>query len=160
RRRPRLLLPRHTAAAEDDPRDRQRPLEGARHAAPRLPMRTNGVLVHSDPRRVAYGEVELPPPGPGDVVVEPPAVGVCRSALELADGRLDAELDVRYPLVFGHEWSGVVLEPGEQAGTWRAGDRVVGAGDLAPRAWFGFARHGAASERFTVPAHLLHRLPE
>ncbi|RAO28724.1 S-(hydroxymethyl)mycothiol dehydrogenase [Micromonospora saelicesensis] len=56
--------------------------------------------------------VRLPAPGPGEVRVTIRAAGVCHSDLSMVNGTLAA----RFPLVLGHEATGVVAEvgPGSQ----------------------------------------------
>lgn len=121
---------------------------------------TLAALVRDDPRRVVVEERPLPPLGPGDVLVRSRAVGICASDLELVDGHLDGWMEVTYPVVFGHEWSGEVLEVGSAVGTVQPGDAVTGCTDLGANRWFGLTADGAAAERFVVPAHLVHRVPE
>src|SRR2546421_11467944 len=63
----------------------------------------------------------LDPPGPGEVLVEVRAAGVCHSDLHPARGDWPA----RTPLVLGHEGAGLVREVGEGVTRVRAGDHVV-----------------------------------
>src|SRR5258708_11898714 len=64
---------------------------------------------------------ELSAPGPGEVLVEVKAAGVCHSDLHLARGDWPA----RTRLVLGHEGAGVVREVGPNVTRVRAGDHVV-----------------------------------
>ena len=66
-------------------------------------------------------EVELLPPGPGEVRVEVAAVGVCRSDWHVMTGATRHPL----PAVCGHEGSGIVGAVGEGVTTVAAGDHVV-----------------------------------
>src|SRR5262245_7938623 len=62
-----------------------------------------------------------PEPGPGQVLLEVHACGVCRTDLHI----LDAELtEPKLPLVLGHQIAAVVLAAGPGATRYRAGDRV------------------------------------
>jgi len=65
-------------------------------------------------------EVTLRPLGEYDVRVAVAGVGVCHSDLSMVDGTLRPA----YPLVLGHEASGVVTEAGSSAGV-EVGSRVV-----------------------------------
>jgi Zn-dependent alcohol dehydrogenase len=75
----------------------------------------------------AFGEplviedVQLDPPGPGELAVEVAACAVCHSDITYAEGGWGGTL----PAVYGHEAAGVVREVGEGAGGFRAGDHVV-----------------------------------
>lgn len=66
-------------------------------------------------------DVTLPALGPGDVRVRIEAAGVCHSDLSMVNGTITP----RYPVVLGHEASGVVAEVGESVGDIEVGDRVV-----------------------------------
>ena len=65
--------------------------------------------------------VDLAPPGPGEVLVEVKAAGVCHSDLHPARG----DWKMRTPVVLGHEGAGIVRELGAGVDTLRVGDHVV-----------------------------------
>jgi S-(hydroxymethyl)glutathione dehydrogenase/alcohol dehydrogenase len=67
-------------------------------------------------------EIELSPPGPGEVEVELRAAGVCHSDLHLAVGHLGRR---RFPTVLGHEGAGVVRAVGSGVGSVAPGDQVA-----------------------------------
>lgn len=72
---------------------------------------------------LTLADVEEPRPGAGEVRVRIRACGVCRTDLDLAEGRLRA---ARYPLIPGHQIVGHVdaLGPGLADSPVREGDRV------------------------------------
>jgi propanol-preferring alcohol dehydrogenase len=63
----------------------------------------------------------LPNPGPGQILLDVLACGVCRTDLHVADGELP---DPKLPLVLGHEIVGRVAGLGPGAERFRVGDRV------------------------------------
>lgn len=67
------------------------------------------------------GEVDLFPPGPGQVRVRLAATGVCHSDLSLARGQLAHS----FPVVLGHEGAGRVVEVGPDVRELTLGDHVV-----------------------------------
>src|SRR3954469_15838392 len=69
-------------------------------------------LVALGPGRLEVQEVTLRPLGEIDVRVRIAGVGVCHSDLSMVNGTLRPT----YPLVLGHEASGIVTEAGSQAG--------------------------------------------
>lgn len=71
--------------------------------------------------QVEIGDLELPPPGPGDVRVRIAAAGVCHSDLSFVNGTLSP----RFPVVLGHEAAGTVAETGADVTRVAVGDRVV-----------------------------------
>ena len=112
----------------------------------------------------------VPDPGPGEVLLEVGACGVCRTDLHIADGDLPLP---RSPLVPGHEIVGRVVSAGPGARRFRPGDRVgvpwlggtcghcrqcaEGRENLCDEAVFtgyhrdgGYARHALADERFCL----------
>jgi Zn-dependent alcohol dehydrogenase len=66
-------------------------------------------------------EVDLAPPGPGEVLVEVKAAGVCHSDLHPARG----DWRMRTPVVLGHEGAGIVCELGPDVTSLKVGDHVV-----------------------------------
>jgi alcohol dehydrogenase len=66
-------------------------------------------------------EVELDPPGPGEVLVRVHAAGLCHSDLSVISGDRPRPM----PMVLGHESAGVVVECGPGVSDLRPGDRVV-----------------------------------
>ncbi len=65
--------------------------------------------------------VPIPEPGPGQVLVQVRACGVCRTDLHVVDGEL---AHPRLPLIPGHEIVGTVVKTGDKASGFRAGDRI------------------------------------
>lgn len=125
--------------------------------------------------RVELRRVPEPVIGEADVLLEVRAVGVCGS--DLHQWTADHSWPVNYPVVLGHEFSGVVREVGAAVQGWRAGDRVVsetaavidadspmtreGRYNLDPsRKGFGYGVDGAMARRVRVPARCLHHIPE
>lgn len=76
---------------------------------------------YAESRPLVVEEVELEGPGPGEVLVEIAAAGLCHSDLSVIDGSRPRPL----PMVLGHEASGVVRDvaPGVQG--LAPGDHVV-----------------------------------
>ena len=66
-------------------------------------------------------EIELDPPGPGEVLVKIAASGMCHSDEHLVTGDLPFAL----PIVGGHEGAGVVEQVGEGVSWLAPGDHVV-----------------------------------
>ncbi len=71
------------------------------------------------PLRLA--EVPIPQPGPGQVLLKVHACAVCRTDLHIIDGELSQP---KLPLVLGHEIVGTVVQAGEGASAFTAGQRV------------------------------------
>ncbi|GHH84174.1 dehydrogenase [Streptomyces sulfonofaciens] len=116
------------------------------------------------------------PPGPGEALVRVHACGICGSDREILRGQRPDGY-VRYPLVPGHEWSGTVLAvgpgvPGELVGRKTVGEGFrncqvcarcrTGETTLCTAGYeeTGFTRPGAMAATLTLPARLLHPLPD
>lgn len=84
-------------------------------------MRIRAAVLRHPSEHVEVAEVELDPPGPGEVLVKVAAAGVCHSDVRHADGDLGAGL---WPAVMGHEGAGVVDAVGEGVTHVRPGDHV------------------------------------
>jgi Zn-dependent alcohol dehydrogenase len=72
--------------------------------------------------RFEVTELELAPPGPGEVLVKIAATGLCGSDLHALEG---GRRVVPFPTVLGHEAGGVVAETGPGVTRLRTGDHVV-----------------------------------
>ena len=132
-------------------------------------------IVIEQPNIVVLREVETPRPGQGEVRVRSVRAGVCRTDLDIATGTLDPRW-VRYPIVPGHEWSGVVDSVGEGVASVEPGARVVCEGNIACLSCarcragdthlcarydaVGFTRGGGYGEFVVVPARVVHPLPD
>ncbi len=109
---------------------------------------------------MAYESMAAPVLGPHDLLVAPHYVGVCGSDLELLSGHLDDDFSVSYPLVIGHEWSGVVVDKGSGVGdAFERGQLVVGHGSLGSNHWFGFTQDGAMADQFVVRSAMCFVVP-
>ena len=70
-------------------------------------------------------EIQRPTPGPGEILIEVEACGVCHSDLHVADGDWAQFASiVKKPLILGHEIAGRVVEVGPQVRELQIGDRV------------------------------------
>lgn len=76
---------------------------------------------YAQSKPVEVTEVDLDPPGEGEVLVEMKAAGVCHSDLSVVNGSRDRPV----PLVLGHEAAGVVQEVGSGVKKFKSGDRIV-----------------------------------
>jgi L-iditol 2-dehydrogenase len=130
----------------------------------------------SAPGVIEHVDLDVGPPGPGEGLVRIAYAGICGSDRELLEGGRPAEF-VRYPVVPGHEWSGVVEAVGPGADPRLVGRKVVGEGFRncqacdacrtgrttlceAPYEETGFTQPGAWNDFLRLPARLLHVLPE
>ncbi len=130
-------------------------------------------VVFTEPNKLEVREAPDPQIGPDEVLVQPKRCGICGSDYDLLEG--EYILPISYPVIPGHEWSGVVVEAGKQVKDFRTGDRVVGecavgcgACKLCKSGYvnccpvgdhFGFTLDGAMAEFVKVKAAWLHKLP-
>jgi NDMA-dependent alcohol dehydrogenase len=84
-------------------------------------MKTNAAVLWGVNEAWSLEEIELDPPGPGEVLVKLAASGMCHSDEHLVTGDLPFEL----PIIGGHEGAGVVQEVGEGVSWLEQGDHVV-----------------------------------
>jgi alcohol dehydrogenase, propanol-preferring len=82
-------------------------------------------VLHEFKKPLAIEEVMRPTPGPGQVLIEVEACGVCHSDLHVADGDWKQFSGiVKKPLILGHEIVGRVVEKGATVHDLQVGDRV------------------------------------
>ena len=124
-------------------------------------------------RPLEPGAFALPVPGPGELLIEVRACGVCRTDLHLVDGEL---ANARYPVIPGHEIVGTVVGAGPGVTGAVPGSRVgvpwlgrtcghcryctSGHENLCPAAEFtGCTRDGGYAEYAVVDARFAFPLP-
>jgi S-(hydroxymethyl)glutathione dehydrogenase/alcohol dehydrogenase len=84
-------------------------------------MRIRAAILWEQGQPLSVEQAELDPPGPGEVLVEVRAAGVCHSDLHPARG----DWPIKTPIVLGHEGAGLVREIGPGVTRVSEGDHVV-----------------------------------
>jgi len=124
------------------------------------------------PRRLEVIERRKPEAGPGEAVVRTAATAVCHTDLSIYTGEHPG---VRYPVVMGHESTGVIDSLGEGVSGLTSGQHVLinpiiacgqcdqcarGAGNLCRNAGlFGREVEGSLSQYVKLSSRYLHALP-
>src|SRR5215469_8682572 len=135
-------------------------------------------LLLSEYRRLELTDVATPKPQPDEVLLRVAACGICGSDVHGYDGSSGRRIP---PIVMGHEAAGIVAAVGEGVSGLSEGDRVtldstVYCGECANclrgdinlcdrREVLGvscgdYRRAGAFAEFVSVPARIIHRLPD
>lgn len=129
--------------------------------------------IMTEPGKIMFQEVEIPPVGPGQIKVKMKRIGVCGSDIHVNHGKHPY---TSYPVVQGHEVSAEVVEAGPDVKDFAAGDKVtiqpqVVCGKCYPCTHgmynaceflkvMGFQTTGMASEYFVTEASKALRLPD
>jgi L-iditol 2-dehydrogenase len=134
-------------------------------------------LLLSKYRHLEIVDVPQPTPGPGEVLIQVAACGICGSDVHGYDGSSGRRIP---PIVMGHEAAGMVAELGAGVTRLAEGDRVTfdstiscgvcryclrGEINLCDRrqvlgvSCSDYRRAGAFAEYVTVPEHIVYRLP-
>jgi len=79
-------------------------------------------VVLQRPREAVVEEVPTPTPGPGEVIVNVKACGICGTDLHIFDGEFPPS---PFPLIPGHEMAGIIAGAGRGVQGLREGDRVA-----------------------------------
>lgn len=135
-------------------------------------------LVLTAYKQLEIQEVPTPRPGPGELLVQVRACGICGSDVHGFDGSTGRR---RPPLIMGHEASGIVADVGPGVTRFHPGDRVtfdstIYCGRCAfcrrgqinlceQRRVLGvscaeYRQDGAFAEYVVIPEHIAYRLPE
>ena len=85
------------------------------------------IVIHG-PCNATYEEVPVKKPESGEVVIKIKAVGLCGTDYELYTNEMVyiKEGLCKLPMIPGHEWSGVIVETGENVEGFKIGDKVSG----------------------------------
>jgi L-iditol 2-dehydrogenase len=73
------------------------------------------------PKELVIGQVAEPRLAPGEVLMQPLLAGICGTDISFFEGHRKVE----YPFVLGHEFTGRVIEVGEEVTKVRVGQRVI-----------------------------------
>jgi 2-desacetyl-2-hydroxyethyl bacteriochlorophyllide A dehydrogenase len=130
-------------------------------------------VFYTGERTFSVTDHEVRPPGPGEARIDVAYTGICGTDLHIRHGAMDGR--VRRPAVIGHEMAGRVAEVGEGVSGWAAGDPVTvvpldscGACPACRAGHRHICHHlnfvgidspGSLQSSWTLPAHLLARLP-
>jgi S-(hydroxymethyl)mycothiol dehydrogenase len=86
-----------------------------------MPHEVRGIVARSKKAPVTVETVVVPDPGPGEVVVDVQACGVCHTDLHYREGGITDD----FPFLLGHEAAGVVSQVGDGVTDVAVGDYVV-----------------------------------
>jgi 2-desacetyl-2-hydroxyethyl bacteriochlorophyllide A dehydrogenase len=78
-------------------------------------------IVINKPRDIVLTERDIPEPGPKEVLIKVMASGICGTDVHIYRGEYLGD----YPVIPGHEFSGVVTAIGDQVKRFKVGDRVA-----------------------------------
>ena len=95
-------------------------------------MKTRAAILHAPGEQWSVEEIDIDPPGPGEVLVKTAYAGLCHSDEHLVTGDLVPPPELLellpggtiFPLIGGHEGAGVVVEVGENVTKVAPGDHV------------------------------------
>jgi 2-desacetyl-2-hydroxyethyl bacteriochlorophyllide A dehydrogenase len=137
-----------------------------------IDTKTMKAVLYKAPHELGFEEIPYPKPGPGEVTVKVAYSGICGTDYHILEGDFISP----YPLVGGHEFSGIIHEIGDGVEGWTLGERVA----ADPSVYCGECYHcrnnqfnhcedwnaigvtlnGAFAEYVKVPAKNLYRLPD
>jgi len=132
-----------------------------------------------EPKQIEIRDIEMPKPGPGEVLVEVKSCGVCSTDVKKFTGDSKAPF---LPFILGHEPAGIIKESGTGTGKSLApGQRVAiapvitcgecyacrnglpssqGMGMCSNYQVLGFSMNGAFAEYLVAPAANVHPIPD
>jgi L-iditol 2-dehydrogenase len=128
--------------------------------------------------QLEYTKVPEPEVGPGEVLIQVKACGICGSDIHGLDGSTGRRIP---PVIMGHEAAGIIAQAGANVTGWQEGDRVTfdstiycgecyfcrrGLINLCDRrhvlgvSCAEYRQDGAFAEYIAVPQHILYRMPD
>ena len=84
-------------------------------------------LVVESPRHAVFKDIPTPVPQGHEVLAKVVRAGICGTDNAIYTGDCSFVRDglIKYPVRFGHEWSGVVEAVGSEVTDFKKGDRIV-----------------------------------
>lgn len=135
-------------------------------------------LLLEKPNFLKLIDIDRPVPGTNEVLVKIMACGICKSDVEALIGIRPMSI-TKYPVILGHEWSGVVEECGPGVTSVKVGDRVTAQGvvfcgycrncvrdlptcclNLSECLEYGFTLPGGFAEYINILERQLYKVPE
>jgi L-iditol 2-dehydrogenase len=118
-------------------------------------------------------EMPEPKPGPGEVLIEVKAAGICGTDIHVKHDRFP----YWPPVILGHEFAGKIVQLGPDCRHYKVGERVVGEPhtrhcgvcylcrtgnvQICPQKRSpGWGIHGCMAKYLVMPEQLLHRIPD
>lgn len=86
-----------------------------------MPMNVRAAVLHGPNQPFSIETVQLEGPGPGEVLIQVKATGLCHSDLNVYEGKSPWQ----FPTILGHEAAGIVAECGPGVTTFKKGDHVI-----------------------------------
>ena len=130
-----------------------------------IPDKMMAAVLHG-PKQLKIEKVDVPKPGPDEVLVEVAANGLCHTDVTYYDAKIPEKMRI-YPLILGHEAAGKIVALGSDATGLSEGDSVLlppvygcgecrfcksGRENLCPKmVFFGSSQDGGFAEMITAP---------
>ena len=120
---------------------------------------TKAIRIHKNgpPEVMKWEEIELPPPGPGEVRLRHRAVGLNHADINLRRGGFYLYAPPTLPTILGNEAAGIVEAVGAGVTDVKVGDRVA---YVSPSGMYGVEAPGGYAEARNIPANRLIALPD
>jgi len=88
-----------------------------------IPSKMIAAVLHG-PKVLSIEEVDVPKPGPGEVLIEVSANGLCHTDVTYYTAQIPEKMRI-YPLILGHEAAGKVVALGDGVKNLKEGDNVL-----------------------------------
>jgi NADPH:quinone reductase len=112
------------------------------------------IYENGGPDVLRWEEVDVPPPGPGEVLLRHTAIGLNYADVNLRNGTFYIHTKLPLPAILGNEGAGVIEGLGPGVGNLTVGDRVV---YVSPS---GMAPPGSYSELRVIAGDRLVKIPD
>ena len=139
-----------------------------------MPTKGRGAFVHNFKQPLHLEEIAVSDPGPGEILVQMRASGVCHTDLHAVNG--DWPVKPPLPFIPGHEGVGVTVKVGRDVRNVKEGDRVglpwlrsacglcewclTGWETLCPKAVYGgYTANGSFADYAVAPAAYVAHIP-
>ncbi len=119
-------------------------------------MKAIRIHANGDPDVMRWEDIELPPPGPGEVRIRHTAIALNFSDVNVRRGGFYLARPLAFPVILGNEAAGIVTRLGTGVDKLREGDRVAYVGSGGPF----YESTGSYAEERNLPASCAVKLPD
>jgi L-iditol 2-dehydrogenase len=86
-------------------------------------------IIFKSPNKIVIQDLKKPEIKDSEILIKVVYAGLCGTDIDIYQNK--AHFKVEYPIICGHEWSGIIVETGKNVKCFNIGDKVVGNSEIS-----------------------------